>query len=403
MIPLGTDRPLRRPTFITYLLVVLNVAVWVVLFTLARIAPGDANRVFDWGVLFPARIAPHALVSYAFLHAGGMHLIGNMVALWVFGPNVEDRLGRLGFLALYFLGAIIAGAAHCFTTAAPVIGASGAIAAVTGAYIVLFARTNIKVFLFMFIFIGVYWIPALWFIGFSIVKDLFWFAASTSAVGAGGVRFHDSVARTAHLGGYAFGALVSLVLLWTGLLKREVYDLFSIGKQAIRRRQLRELASRAPAGPIGPASVEVGGRIRKSPSTPANSARAEALALARSGVIADLNAGRHPEAIAKYRALLAEFGDIENAGVLPRRPLGDLANALFLARDHATAAAAYEAVLAAYPRDPDAPRIRLMLGLINARYLNDPVRAKAVLSGLDTLLAEEDERRQAKELLAELA
>ncbi len=401
LLPLGTDRPLRRPTKVTYALVMINVAIGVGVFTVAKVSPTDAGRLYDWLMLDPRRLNPFTFISYAFLHADWMHLLGNMLALWVFGPNVEDRLGRAGFSVLYFVGAVVAGAAHCVTTNAPVIGASGAIAAVTGAYIVLFPRTNIKtIFL---VFFSIFWVPAVWFIGFSIFKDLFWLAASTSIIGSGSGRaVDDAVARTAHLGGYALGAGASLILLWTGLLKREVYDLFSIGKQAMRRRQLRELAARAPSGPIGPKALEVTERVRKNAAA-ASDARMEALARARSAVVTELSAGRHADAIAKYRALLGEFGDIDTAAVLARRPMGDLANALFLARDHTTAATAYEALLTAYPRDPDVPRIKLMLGLINARYLNDPVRAKAVLAGLDVQLAAEDERRQARELLADLA
>jgi membrane associated rhomboid family serine protease len=405
VIPLGTDRPLRRPTLVTYLLVAINVAVAIALFTLEKVYPGEFHRFFGWGMLIPQRPWAHTFVTYAFLHAGWMHLAGNMLVLWVFGPNVEDRFGRLGYLGFYLAAAAASGGAHCLTSDEAVIGASGAIAAVTGAYIVLFPRTNVKCLLFI-LAIGIYWIPAAWFIGFAVAKDLFWLATTSNIIGSGGRTFEDSVARTAHLGGYAMGAGLSLLLLWTGLLKREVYDLFSIGKQALRRRQLRELAARGGAGaasPIGPSALEVGDRIRKTSGPGGNDARAEALSLARAGVLAELAAGRPDGAIERYRALLREFGDIDAAGVLPRRPLGDLANALFLARDHATAAAAYEAILSTYPKDAECPRIRLMLGLINARYLNDPLRAKAVLTGLDAELRAEDERRQARELLAELA
>jgi membrane associated rhomboid family serine protease len=398
-LPFGTDRPLRRPTLVTYVLIGLNTVIGAVLFSMGNVAGDDAERVVRAGWLWADRFSVLSLVSYAFLHGSWMHLLGNMLALWVFGPNVEDRFGRLGFLLFYIAGGAAAGAAHCATSPMPVIGASGAIAAVTGAYLVLFPRTHIKT-LVIFFFIGIFSIPALWFIALSIAKDLFWFAANSNIVGPGGERYADAVARTAHLGGYAFGALVSFILLWSGRLKREPYDLFSIGRQAMRRRQLRELSARGPTGPIGPQALEVSGRLR----TPDRGAdpRAEALAKARSAVVTELAAGRREAAIAAYRELLRTFGDVDGAGTLPRRPMSDLANALFLARDHATAAAAYETLLATYPKDPDSPRVRLMLGLINARYLNDPVRAKAVLTGLEADLRVDDERRQARELLAEL-
>src|SRR5262249_20133954 len=147
-----------------------------------------------------AHFRPWTLVTHAFLHAGWLHLLGNMVFLWVFGPNVEDRFTRIGVLIFYLVGGAAAGGAHALLEASPALGAGGAIAAVTGAYIVLFPRTLIKCIVFLII-IGIFQIPAWIFIVLAIAKDMVWVGLPT-----------DNVARFAHLGGYAFGMMVSLFL-----------------------------------------------------------------------------------------------------------------------------------------------------------------------------------------------
>src|SRR5690606_10854959 len=121
-----------------------------------------------------------------------LHVLGNMLILWVFGTSVEDRLTRWWFLAFYLVGGAAAGAAHALLESSPALGASGAVAAVTGAAIVLFPRSNVKCIVFFFI-IGIFNIPAWIFIAFAIAKDIFF-------AGLGG----GNVAYFAHLGGYAY-------------------------------------------------------------------------------------------------------------------------------------------------------------------------------------------------------
>src|SRR3954467_15693040 len=215
LIPLGTDRSLRRPTTVNLALVGLNVALFVAGQLLERIDPKLFATIQEHLLLDPGRFRWWNLITYAFLHAGFMHLLGNMVFLWVFGPNVEDRFGRVGYAAFYLVGAAIAGGLHCLFEPRPVLGASGAVAAVTGAYLVLFPHTRIKT-LVLFFMIGIYEIPSWWIIGGQIAWNLF-------AEGAG---MQGKVAVLAHLAGYAWGVTLSMLLLATGILKREPYDLF---------------------------------------------------------------------------------------------------------------------------------------------------------------------------------
>lgn len=376
IIPLGTDRPLRRPTLVNHTLLALNIGVFVAQVLLVRFAPEQWLRVEEWVRLDPRRVAPWALVTYAFVHADVLHLLGNMVFLWVFGPNVEDRFGRLGYALFYLGGAVISGGLHAVFERAPVIGASGAIAAVTGAYLVLFPHTTIRCFVWFFV-IGTFGVPAMWFIGGQIAYNVFVMSA-----GAAG-----KVAVLAHLGGYGFGMAVSMGLLAARVLPREPYDLFTISRQAARRRQFREIRYQQQG-------VAARAQPRQDPGA------GEALAAARSEVTALISSGRLPDAAGAYRRLLERNG-VEGA-LLSRRAQYDLANHLFGAGDHPTAATAYELFLKGYPSDSELPVVRLMLGLINARYLNDPVRAKLEINAALPHLPEGEHKALARELLAEL-
>lgn len=143
-----------------------------------------------------------------FLHGGIVHIAGNMWFLWIFGNNVEEAFGTLGYLGLYLLAGIVATASFIFlhtTSTDPLVGASGAIAGVLGAYLVLFPRHRVMTLLFVF-FVP---IPALFFLGF-------WFVAQFAVTEA-------AIAWEAHVGGFLFGVLVTLPLRET--LLRRVRDL----------------------------------------------------------------------------------------------------------------------------------------------------------------------------------
>lgn len=382
IIPLGTDRPLRRPTLVNHALIAVNAACFLGQTFVERFAPDQLDGLQGVLILDPRNFGVWTLVTYAFLHGGFLHLLGNMVFLWTFGPNVEDRFGRLGYLAFYLLGGAAAGGMHAVFDPHPVLGASGAIAAVTGAYLVLFPHTVIRCFVWFFL-IGVYGIPAAWFIGGQIGYNVF----------MQGMGLTWGVAVLAHLGGYAFGIAVAVGLLATRILPREPYDLFTLSRQAARRRQFREIAyqrDRAAREGLNPDLA----RVRLDPQ------QSDAIAGARAGVSAAITAGDLPAAAAAYRRLLEDNG--VSAALLNRRAQYDLANFLFQSGDHQTAATAYDLFLKGYPTDSELPTVRLMLGLINARYLNDPIRAKQEIHAAMPGLPEGDNLALARELLAEL-
>jgi rhomboid family protein len=152
--------------------------------------------------LFPDKRVWLAIVTSMFLHAGWLHLGGNMLFLWIFGNNIEDHLGRLRYLAFYLLGGLAAAVAHIGvqpTSTVPVIGASGAIAAVMGAYLIWFPDARVRTL----IFIVVADIRAKWLLAFWFVLQFF-----TSP--------EEGVAWVAHVGGFLYGAAIALLVRISG-------------------------------------------------------------------------------------------------------------------------------------------------------------------------------------------
>ena len=203
LIPLGdaSRRTLRKPV-VTGVLIAVNIYVF-----LKELLYGDAY-VAQWSAI-PAQITSgHHLITLftsMFMHGGWMHIIGNMVFLWAFGPEIEDAMGRARYLIFYLLGGTIAMLAQVLaspTSTIPNLGASGAIAAVMGAFIVTYPRDRIKTVLFLFIFWRVTFIPAALLIGFWILIQIF-DAGAVVHVQRGGVAY------LAHIGGFLFGVITA--------------------------------------------------------------------------------------------------------------------------------------------------------------------------------------------------
>lgn len=303
-------------------------------------------------------IDPFRLFSYQFLHGDLLHILGNMLFLWVFGRAVEDKLGRIGFTAFYLLGGAFAGLIHTLFEHSPAIGASGSISAVTGAFLVLFPRTRIKV-LWFFILITFIQAPAWFFIGLQIAWNLL-----AQASGKAG-----NVAVLAHLAGYGYGFVIALVLLWSNVLSREPYDLFSISRQAKRRRDFRALSTPQFQHRSRPASARHGKAI---------DGVSEAVAAARAAVSREISAGRPDAAVAPYRLLIEKHGKQRAAVTLARNGQYQLALHLAGLNESDLAIRALDDFASAYPNDPETPGMKILLGrlLVGA---GEPQRARAVL------------------------
>jgi membrane associated rhomboid family serine protease len=191
----------RRPTQVpitTILIIVVNVFVFV-----RELLNGDAF-VTAWSVIPAQIVSGHhwiTILTAMFMHASWSHIIGNMIFLWAFSPEIEDAMGRGRYLFFYLIGGLVAMLAQVLAnphSTVPNLGASGAIAAVMGAFIVTYPRDRIRSLLFIFIFFRVTFIPAALLIGFWFLTQLF-NAGQVAQAQTGGVAY------LAHIGGFVFG------------------------------------------------------------------------------------------------------------------------------------------------------------------------------------------------------
>lgn len=213
MIPIRDENPTRHTPYVTLTLIGLNILVFAYQFFLSRQA--EVIFAYEFGAV-PALIFgsaqippfldplpwPLTLVTACFLHGGIMHLGGNMLYLWIFGNNIEDVLGPLRFIVFYLVGGVLANLAHVISepsSTLPMIGASGAIAAVLGAYLVLFPRAKIVVLLWFFFIVQFIKVPA-------VIVLAIWFLLQVLSLGG------EGVAWMAHIGGFVVGmALIKLM------------------------------------------------------------------------------------------------------------------------------------------------------------------------------------------------
>jgi membrane associated rhomboid family serine protease len=231
MLPLADDNPRNTTPFVTWGIIGICIAVFV-----WQLSLGSAGDVAYYGFgLVPARLTGVAqlppgiasvpawatILTSMFMHGGFVHIGGNMLYLWIFGDNVEDSMGHVRFAVFYLVCGIIAALTQTFIAPAsevPVIGASGAIAGVLGAYIVLCPRANVRTLIFLGIIFWIVRIPAVYVLGFWFLLQFLNAAGSTA--GDGGV------AVWAHIGGFVVGVVLVLAMrkrgvdLWQGARSR---------------------------------------------------------------------------------------------------------------------------------------------------------------------------------------
>jgi membrane associated rhomboid family serine protease len=226
VIPLRDTNPTRRQALVTLAIVIAcGIAFGWELGLLARGEAAFEAAITEWGVV-PARLTGAwgrgeflsfdslTLLSSQFLHGGWLHLLGNLLYLWIFGNNVEDRLGGIPFLLFYLVGGIAAALTQVVIapqSSIPLVGASGAIAAALGAYIVLFPGARIVSLVFLGFFYQLLEVPALIVLGF-------WFGLQllNGFVTLGPETAQGGVAFFAHIGGFVFGLAVGLLLRVVG-------------------------------------------------------------------------------------------------------------------------------------------------------------------------------------------
>ncbi len=215
--PIGdTNIEKGSPPFFTYLLIAANVAVFLFQVSLSSVLQKDF--VYTYGCI-PAEITNgldlRTLFTSMFLHGGWWHLIGNMMFLWIFADNIEATIGSFRFIVFYIGGGVVATLTHSLlnpNSLMPCVGASGAIAACLGAYVVMFPRSRIRV-LFL-LFLTTFSVPAVFFLGFWIVNQFM------SGIGSLGATTSETagVAYWAHIGGFVFGIVFGF--MYRGTAKR---------------------------------------------------------------------------------------------------------------------------------------------------------------------------------------
>ena len=212
MLPIQDEIRAHRFPFVNYSLIALNIIVFILelmagpnletaLYEIALI-PANVTAGFDLGDL-------KAIFTSMFLHAGLSHLLGNMLYLWIFGDNVEDRIGHFWYLVFYLAGGVVAAFAHVAlnpNSVIPTVGASGAIAAVLGAYLILFPQVKVLTFVPIGFFLRLTLLPASLLLGFWFVLQLFNGLLTLGLADMGGTAFW------AHIGGFVFGVLVAWLI-----------------------------------------------------------------------------------------------------------------------------------------------------------------------------------------------
>lgn len=211
MIPLRDENPTREVPLVTILLIAINVAVFIFQTALGS---GARDMAYQFA-LIPNQITTNFslgnltnIFTSMFMHAGLAHIVGNMLYLWIFGDNVEDAMGKGRYILFYTLGGVTASLAHIFTNPSsqvPTVGASGAIAAVLGAYLVLYPRQRVLTVIPFGFFMRITMLPASIVLGMWFLLQFFQGVMTLGGPDVGGVAFW------AHIGGFVSGVLLANV------------------------------------------------------------------------------------------------------------------------------------------------------------------------------------------------
>ena len=395
ILPYRTSIRPRKTPYANYIIIAINI----IIFLLSYHSPTRANPeiLHSWAQILdldprPGHTHLWEFISYAFLHGGFMHILGNMYFLYIFGNNVNDKIGNVGYIAFYLAGAVFAGIGHwswCqwMDSYSSVLGASGAIAAVTGAYLVLFPQTLISVFWWFFFFINTIEVPALYFIAFKlIIFDNFLEPA---------IAPPTAVAYSAHIAGYAFGIIAITLMLAAKLIKSTHFDLWDMIRQWNRRRQFRDVVSNGYDPFMGRTKVIKAKEIKK---TPEQLQAQEKLLQLR----AEINQRILERNLSAASNIYLELMEHDNQQILPQATLLDIANQLAGEKRYEHAAMAYENFLSYYKNYEHIEQVELMLGLIYSRYLRQTELAIKHLEIAEKKLLDPAQKEMCSHELAQL-
>ena len=384
LLPIRTSiRPGRTP-YANYALIAVNTVIFVLSYWPHKDPQTGIGEILrSWAqplMLTPANPHLWQFITYAFLHGGLLHIFGNMFFLYIFGNNVNDKLGNFGYVCFYLAGGVFSAVGHTLLNDNPVLGASGAVAAVTGAYLVFFPQTLITI-VYWFYIIGTMDIPALYFIAFKmiIIDNVIW-------------RYTPDVAYDAHLSGYAFGILGSLLLLATRLTSTSHFDLWAMIKQWNRRRRYRDSISSGydPFTGLGSKKIKAKAVSKQKESPEINKLKEE--------IAKNIYEHNLPTAAEMYLELMS----LDDTQIIQRQHLLDIANQLASEGRHKQAAAAYEKFLAHYGNYEYIEQVELMLGLIYSRYLDKADLAIKHLSLAEKKLSDSGQLKMCRDEIEKL-
>lgn len=391
IIPIGTDARLDRRPLANYGLILLNIAAYLILdFVGSPQVRATMIQVKSSLMLQAVQPRVFEFVTYQFLHHDVLHLLGNMLFLWVFGNSVNARMGHVTYVLLYLAGGVFAGLGFAWMNSNWLQGASGAVAGVTTAYLVLFPRANVSV-IYWFFFIGRFELPSMILILFKII--LWDNVISPRLYGPG------EVAYSAHLAGYGFGFCSSLLLLWIRAVPRSHFDILSLWRRAYQRRSLAAVM-RAPDAQV---RARYGRMARPVEAVEVSSKPLESEQLGRTDSL-KLEIGQAltrrdwSTAADLYEKLL----EADPRQVLPRQQQLHVANQLMSLQRYVQAADAYEKFLRNYSTGPDVEQVHFLAGIIYARYLKQYEPAESHLVTAMKRLGDPKQLEQCRQWLSEI-
>jgi len=392
VLPIRTSiRPWRTP-YANYALIAANALIFLLTYWPHKNPLTGAGEVLRPAalpfMLTPLRPYLWQFVSYAFLHSSIMHIGGNMFFLYLFGNNVNDKLGHIGYLCLYLAGAVFSGIGHTLLNSNPVLGASGAVAAVTGAYLVLFPQTLITVFYWLVYLMDTIEISALYFIVFKLIV---WDNIVEP-------RFSPSaIAYSAHLAGYAFGIVSMLIMLASGLISGSRFDLWAMVKRWNQRRRYRDVVSEG-YDPFTGLTTAKQIKVKEVKKTTEQQQQEERIKLLRNEIASRIQQHNLPAAVEAY----LELSELDNEQILPRQQMLDIANQLASESKYAESAQAYEKFLTQYSNYEYVEQVELMAGILYSRYLNKPELAIKHLQAAAQKLSDQGQLKMCNDELAKL-
>jgi len=383
-VPIRTETVIRRHPTVNILLIALNVFLFI-LFD-ERIT-GTLFTSFKQDHLYLRSYEPlfYQFFTYQFLHGDLAHLLSNMLFLWVFGNSVNSKMGNGPYFLFYLAGGVFAGYGYATVNRelSQLLGASGAISAVTTAYLALFPRSRVTILIWFFVFIQFMEFPAMVIIGLKIIV---W----DNIIGPGLLKGSENVAHSAHLAGYLFGFVGALSLLLIRALPRDQFDILALWSRWNRRRQIAEALSRpdAPAwgrmGTVGRAD-SADGRARE-----IEEHHVDEIAQIRERITLCLERQETALAAELYESLLLK----NPQQCLSERDQLQVVRELYRTEKFVQAAAACGRFVECYPHSSEAANVRLLLGIICARDLREYELADKHLSESIRTLRDETRREQ---------